>query len=78
MGTVIKKCISHPYFNRLLIEFKYGMQPKVRIYAPGTIHHTIYRGTKVGKFLTLTQSAMNRAVRRGEKLVEEMNLTLVE
>jgi REP element-mobilizing transposase RayT len=35
-------------------------------------------GTNVGKFLKLTQSAVSRAVRRGEKLVEEMNLTLVE
>ena len=35
-------------------------------------------GTNVGKFLNLTQSAVSRAVRRGEKLVEEMNLTLVK
>jgi putative transposase len=35
-------------------------------------------GTKVGKFLKLTQSAVSRAVRRGEKLVEELNLTLIE
>ena len=35
-------------------------------------------GTKVGKFLKLTQTAVSRAVRRGEKLVEEMNLTLIE
>ena len=35
-------------------------------------------GTKVGKFLKLTQSSVSRAVRRGEKLVEELNLTLIE
>ena len=35
-------------------------------------------GTNVGKFLKLTQSAVSRAVRRGETLVEEMNLKLVE
>jgi chromosomal replication initiation ATPase DnaA len=35
-------------------------------------------GTDVGKYLTLTQSAVSRAVRRGEKLAEERNLTLVE
>jgi putative transposase len=35
-------------------------------------------GTKVGKFLKLTQSSVSRAIRRGEKLVEELNLTLIE
>jgi len=33
---------------------------------------------KSGKFLTLAQSAVRRAVKRGEKLAEEMNLTWVE
>jgi hypothetical protein len=63
---------------RLLFYKKSGMPRKARIDAPGAFHHIICRGTKVGKFLTLTQLAVSLAVRRGEKLVEEMNLTLVE
>jgi hypothetical protein len=54
------------------------MPRKARIDASGAFHHIICRGTKMDKFLKLTQSAVSRAVRRGEKLVEEMNLTLVE
>jgi len=42
---------------------------------PGAFHHIICRDTIVGKFLMLTQSAVNQAVRSGEKLAEEMNLT---
>jgi hypothetical protein len=54
------------------------MPRKARIDVPGAFHHIICRGTNVGKFLNLTQSAVSRAVRRGEKLVEELNLTLIE
>ena len=46
------------------------MPRKARIDARGAFHHIIYRGTKVGKFLTLTQSAVSRTFKRGEKLVE--------
>ena len=35
-------------------------------------------GTSVGKFLRLGQPAVSRAVRRGEKLSQDMNLKLVE
>jgi REP element-mobilizing transposase RayT len=62
--------------------FKPGNQP-LRVRAKSLVCFWAVRelrmsGTKVGKFLKLTQSAVSRAVRRGEKLVEEMNLTLVE
>ena len=35
-------------------------------------------GTSVGKLLGLGQPAVSRAVRRGEQLAQEMELTLVE
>jgi len=35
-------------------------------------------GTKVGKLMGIGQPAMSRAVMRGEKIAQEMNLSLIE
>jgi REP element-mobilizing transposase RayT len=81
MDRVVKRVAE--VFNIEPIEIcKPGNQP-LRVRARSLVCFWAVRelgvsGTNVGKFLNLTQSAVSRAVRRGEKLVEEMNLTLVE
>jgi REP element-mobilizing transposase RayT len=81
LDRVVKK--ASEAFNIEPIEIcKPGNQP-LRVRARSLVCFWAVRelrmsGTKVGKFLKLTQSAVSRAVRRGEKLVEEMNLTLIE
>jgi REP-associated tyrosine transposase len=35
-------------------------------------------GTEVGNELSLTQSAVSRAVRRGEEIVKELGLSIVD
>jgi hypothetical protein len=81
MDRVVRK--ASEVFNIEPVEIcKPGNQP-LRVKARSLVCFWAVRelrisGTKVGKFLNLTQSAVSRAVRRGEKLVEEMNLTLVK
>jgi DNA-binding transcriptional LysR family regulator len=36
------------------------------------------QGTEVGRSLSLTQSAVSRAVRRGEQIADEMEITLFD
>jgi REP element-mobilizing transposase RayT len=81
MDRVVKRVAE--VFNIEPIEIcKPGNQP-LRVRARSLVCFWAVRelrvsGTNVGKFLKMTQSAVSRAVRRGEKLVEEMNLTLVK
>jgi chromosomal replication initiation ATPase DnaA len=42
------------------------------------VKHSKMKGTEVGRRLSLIQSAVNRAVRRGEQIVDEMAMTLLD
>lgn len=42
------------------------------------VKHLQMQGTEVGRSLNLTQSAVSRAVRRGEQIADEMALTLLD
>ena len=41
------------------------------------VKHLQMQGTEVGRCLSLTQSAVSRAVRRGEQIADEMEITLI-
>lgn len=42
------------------------------------VNHLQMQGTEVGRSLSLTQSAVSRAVRRGEQIADEMGITLLD